>query len=280
MRLFFKSKKFLIIALIALVLAVTLTVCGITGVFSAPQSNFLSSVLRPVQNAASAVSGSVGSFFDNMKSNAESSERIKELENELARKDEKLKDYENAMRQNEFYKEFLNIKEEHPDFSFTSAMIIAKDTSDPFFTFTIDKGTLDGVSVFDPVITSAGVVGYIRDAYSTQSVVMTVLNPSINISASDNRTRDTGNICGSMEYAQKGMTLMQYVRSTNTIASGDYVVTSGTGGVFPAGLIIGTVDEVKTGKNTVSCYATIKPIQDLSHISDVMVVTDFSGKAK
>lgn len=277
---FFKSKKFIIIAVIALVLAAIIAVCGITGVFSAPQSNFLSSVLKPAQNVMSSISDSVGSFFKRLDDGAQAQKKIDELEAELAEKDEKLKDYENAQRQNEFYKDFLDIKEKNPSFDFTAAMIIARDTSDPFGTFTISKGSLDGVSVYDPVITSSGVVGYIIDAYSTQSVVMTILNPSINISVSDNRTRDTGNICGSMEYARKGFTLMQYVQSTNTMASGDFIITSGAGGIFPAGLIVGKVDEVKSSENSVSCYATVNPTVDFTRLSDVMVITDFDGKTE
>ena len=280
MRHFLKSKKFIAIAAIALILAVTVTVCGVTGVLSAPQSNILSSLLSPAQKAVAAVSDSIGSFFDNMQRSAELQKKVDELEEELAEKNEELKDYENAVRQNEFYKDFLKIKEENPSFEFVSAMIIARDTSDPYGSFTINKGTLDGVTVFDPVITSAGVVGYISDAYSTQSVVMTILNPSINISVSDNRTRDTGNVCGDMEYAEKGMTVMKYVSSTNTIASGDFIITSGAGGVFPAGLTVGTVDEVRTSKNTVSCYAVVNPAADFSRLSDVMVITDFDGKAE
>ena len=280
MRHFLKSKKFIAIAAIALILAVTVTVCGVTGVLSAPQSNILSSLLSPAQKAVAAVSDSIGSFFDNMQRSAELQKKVDELEEELAEKNEELKDYENAVRQNEFYKDFLKIKEENPSFEFVSAMIIARDTSDPHGSFTINKGTLDGVTVFDPVITSAGVVGYISDAYSTQSVVMTILNPSINISVSDNRTRDTGNVCGDMEYAEKGMTVMKYVSSTNTIASGDFIITSGAGGVFPAGLTVGTVDEVRTSKNTVSCYAVVNPAADFSRLSDVMVITDFDGKAE
>lgn len=279
MRSFFKSKRFLIISAIALALAVIVLICGVTGTFSSPQSNFLSSVFKPIQYAASSISSSVSEFFDNMQSNEKMKEEMASLKDELAKKDEQLKEYENAIRQNEFYKDFLGIKEDHPDYKFSAAMIIARDTSDPYQSFTIDKGTLDGVSVYDPVITSQGIIGYISDAYSTQSVVMTVLSPSINISVSDNRTRDTGNICGSMDYAKTGYTLMQYVSSSNTMASGDYVVTSGAGGVFPAGLIVGTVDEVKSSENAVSCYATVKPAADFSKLSDIMVITDFDGKA-
>lgn len=279
MRSFFKSKRFIAISATALILAVVIVICAVTGSFSAPQSNFLSSVLKPIQNASAYISDSVGGFFSNMQKSEELQKEIDKLEAEIAEKDEKLVEYENAVRQNEFYKEFLDIKEDHPDYEFCAAMIIARDTSDPYQSFTIDKGTLDGVSVYDPVITANGLVGYICDAYSTQSVVMTIFNPSINVSVSDNRTRDTGNISGNMDYALKGYTLMNYVKNTNTMASGDYIITSGAGGVFPAGLIVGMVDEVKSSENTVSCFATVKPSVSFDKLSDIMVITDFEGKA-
>lgn len=279
MRHFLKSKRFIAIACISAVLALSIVLCSVFGGFSALQSDFLASMFKPIQSVSSSIYESVSGFFENMQSNEELKKQVDSLNAQLADKDKKLAEYENAIRQNEFYKEFLGVKSDNPSFEFSAAMIIAKDTSDPYRTFTIDKGTLDGIKVYSPVITANGLVGYISDAYSTQSVVMTVFNPLINVSVSDNRTRDTGNICGVAEQAQDGFTVMQYVSSENTMASGDYVVTSGAGGVFPAGLIVGTVDEVRPSKNAVSCYATIKPTVDFDRLSDVMVITDFKGKA-
>ena len=93
MRHFLKSKRFIAIAAIALVLAVTIVVCGVTGVFSAPQSNILSSLLKPAQSAVAAISDSIGGFFDNMQKSSELQKRVDELEDEIAEKKEKLKDY-------------------------------------------------------------------------------------------------------------------------------------------------------------------------------------------
>ena len=280
MRLFFRSKKFIAITITAIVLMVVLIICSVTGVFSAPQSSFFSSIIKPVQELSANISSSVSDFFDNMQSNEKFKQKISDLEAQIAQKDKKLADYENAIRQNEFYKEFLDIKSNNPDYKFAAAMIVSKDTSDPYHSFTIDAGTLNGVSVYDPVITANGLVGYISDAYTTQSVVMTIFNPSINVSASNNRTRDTGNVSGQADYALKNYTLMNYVSSENTMASGDYVITSGAGGIFPAGIIIGSIDEVRQAENSVSCFATVKPAVNFDNLSDVMVITDFEGKAE
>ncbi len=279
MRFFFKTIRFKVISAIALILVVCIVIFGVLTDWSAPQSSFLSAVLSPFQKLASSVSGAVGGFFDNLESSDTLNEKIDQLEEELAKKDYQLIEYEDALRQNEFYKDFLEIKENNPSFQFASAVVIARDTSDPYGTFTIDKGTLDGVSVYDPVITAKGIVGYISDAYSTQSTVMTVLNPSINISVLDNRTRDSGNVSGDMSLAGDMLTKMSYISRNNTMAAGDYIITSGAGGVFPAGQIVGTVKEIKSSDSAVSYYAVIEPAMDISSVSDVMIITDFEGQS-
>ena len=104
---------------------------------------------------------------------------------------------------------------------------------------------------------------------------MTILNPKINVSAIDNHSRDTGIIAGDADLSLDGLTKMMYIPSDNTVSSGNFIVTSGDGGIFPDGLIIGTVVEIKTSTNKISCEAKIQPIVDFSEISDVMIITDF-----
>lgn len=276
MRFFFRSKKVKIISAISLLLVVSIIVCGSLTNWSAPQSNIFSGILSPIQNFFSDVSKSVNSFFDGFESKEKLENEIKELKKEISEKNKQLINYDEISRQNDFYKDFLEIKEENPSYKFASARIISRDNSDTYATFTIDKGTVDGVEVFDPIITAEGLVGYVSDAYSTQSTVMTVLNPKINVSAIDNHSRDTGAITGDADFSVDGYTKMIYIHSDNTVSSGDFVVTSGDGGVFPGGLIIGTVVDIKTAPGKISCEAKIQPIVDFSEISDVMVITSFN----
>ncbi|MBQ7128843.1 MAG: rod shape-determining protein MreC, partial [Clostridia bacterium] len=254
---------------------VIIVVCGYTTNWNAPQSNIVSSVLSPIERFFSGTADSVSSFFEGFSSNEEKDKEINKLKNELAKKNKQLIEYDEVIRQNEFYKDFLDIKENNKSYVFSPARVISKNNNDTFATFTVDKGTVDGIKVYDPVITAEGLVGYISDAYANQSTVMTVLNPKINVSAIDNHSRDTGNICGDAELSLDGYTKMEYISSDNTISSGNYIITSGEGGIFPSGLIIGTVVEVKTAKSKISCEATIQPIVNFSKVSDVMVITDF-----
>lgn len=275
MRFFFKSKKVKLLSVISGLLVISILICGVFTDWSAPQSNIASSVLSPVQNFFAGISDSVNSFFAGFQDKKELEDEIKKLKEELNEKNEQLIDYDEISRQNDFYKDFLEIKEENPTYKFTSARVISRNNIDTYATFTIDKGTVDGIEVYDPIITAEGLVGYVCDAYSTQSTVMTVLNPKINISSIDNHSRDTGTITGDVDLSLDGLTKMIYIPSDNTISSGNFIVTSGDGGIFPGGLIIGTVVEIKTSTSKISCEAKIQPIVDFSEISDVMVITDF-----
>lgn len=277
MRFFFKSKRFKVILAIILILSL---IGGVTGVVlaTAPQSDILGAIIRPVQSAADSVAGTVGGF-DQMQENRAVLDENEQLKEQAAQDRYKLVDYEELQRQNEFYKEFLGIKEDHPSFSFEPAMVIARDTAQPFGTFTINKGSLAGVEQYDPVITSAGIIGYIGQVSATQSVVKTVLHPDINISVLDNRTRDSGNLTGDAALAQSGTCKMIYLPRDNAVAAGDLIISSGDGGVFPEGLMVGTVSEIKASENDTGYYAVIRPVEELDEVDDVMVLTDFEGQS-
>ncbi len=275
MRFLFKNKKIRFVSIIALFLVCLIVLYSTVIKNTAFHSNIVSSVINPIQTMFSNISNSVNDKKQEQVENEELLKRIEELEGIVSEQNQKLVDYEEAIRQNEFYKDFLEIKEENPNYKFVDARIISRSTNDPYCSFVIDKGTVDGVKVHDTIITAEGLVGYVSDAYTTQSTVMTVLNPKINISALDNHSRDTGNITGDAGLSVDGFTKMIYISSENTMSSGNFVITSGEGGIFPKGLIIGTVVEVKTSQNKISCEATIQPIIDFNKINDVMIITDF-----
>ena len=275
MRFLFKNKKVRVVSIIALVLVCLIVLYSTVIKNTAFHSNIVSSVINPIQTMFSNISKSVNDKKNEQTENKKLLKKIEELEGIISEQNQKLVDYEEAIRQNEFYKDFLEIKEENPSYKFVDARIISRNTNDTYCSFIIDKGTVDGVKVHDTIITAEGLVGYVSDAYTTQSTVTTVLNPKINISAIDNHSRDTGNVTGDASLSVDGFTKMIYISSENTMSSGNFVITSGEGGIFPKGLIIGTVVEVKTSQNKISCEATIQPIIDFNKINDVMIITDF-----
>ena len=104
-----------------------------------------------------------------------------------------------------------------------------------------------------------------------------MLSPDITVAAFDLRTDDSGLLGGTLTSVEKDCTRLQNLPRSCTVAIGDYIVTSG-GGVFPEGMLIGTVEEIGTDYNS-SIYAEVKPIVDFSDLRDVLVITYFSGQS-
>jgi rod shape-determining protein MreC len=277
MRFFFRSRQFKLILTIFTALITLSVIFTLIGKSISPQSNILGSLTAPVRSAASAIS----TAFSNMKKNMENSNKAMlkntELEAQINELREQLADYEKISEENKFYKDYLEIKDQNPDFKFADATLISKDPTDPYMGFVINKGSNSGISARDPVITDAGLVGYVSEVGLTTAKVTTILSPDLKVGALDNRTNDSGIISGSLEITKTGHTKFQNLSRSCEVAVGDYVITSGEG-VFPKGLLIGTIETISNDRYNTSLFASVKPFVDVESIRNVMVITEFKGQ--
>ncbi len=137
-----------------------------------------------------------------------------------------------------------------------------------------------------PVITSAGLVGWISEVSALSSKVTTILDESSQFGVRDTANRDTGVLDSELKLADHGIVKMSYLANGTTIKKGDQIVTSGLavesgfGGKFPRGLPIGTVSAIKNSPYDVSLYAEVRPYVNPAKVRDVMVITDFREKAE
>ncbi len=277
MRFFLRSRQFkIILSIFCAVVLLTLSFV-IIGKRMSPQTDIAGTIAAPFRNLLTNISNIVTDFFDNYNNGSSLSLENAELKAEIDVLHQKVADYEKISEQNSFYKEYLGIKENHPDFTFTDATLIAKDHDDPFGSFTINKGSAAGIAKYDPVITDAGIVGYITEVGLTSCKVTTILSPDITLGALDNRTQDSGIVTGSLTFANYGLCQFANLARSCTVAVGDYVITSGEG-VFPEGLLIGSVNNIGIDENNNSIYAEIKPFAEISELRSVMVITSFEGQ--
>lgn len=277
MRFFFRSKQFKTIVAVFLIIAVLTLSFALIGTRMSPQTDIAGTIAAPIRSAAQSVSNAVSDFFkaysDGNKlslENAELKAQISELQNKVA-------DYEEVLSENSFYKQYLEIKENNPDFKFADANIIAKDPDDPYGGFTLNKGSASDISLYDPVITDAGVVGYVTEVGLTSCKVTTILSHNITLGAIDNRTSDSGIVTGSLSLSQNGLCRFANLSRSCSVAVGDYVITSGEG-IFPEGLLIGSVKNIGIDEYNTSVFAEIKPFVEFSEIRSVMVITSFEGQ--
>lgn len=241
-------------------------------------TSICSIITTPVQKISSMISAGLGTFsgeFQDIDEVRAENELLRQKVRELTKK---TVDYDDLKIQNEEYRKLLELKEENDLFKFQPASVIARDASDYYGAFTVDKGSTDGIALHDPVITADGLVGYISSLGATSSKITTILSPGLEVGAVDKETRDGGTLFGEISSSKKGCTRLNYLSRNCEVTAGDIVVTSGFGSVFPKNLIIGEVHEIRAESENISLYAEVIPAADIKNCTEVFIITDFEGQ--
>ena len=269
----FKVLLALCIVMFAFLLRATMTMGASTVV-----EQIVGTITAPVQSLTSGLSGSITGLLDLFLRASEISQENEQLREENRKLIEQMVDYENYKHENESLKEQLGIQEENPQWETMTASVIGRDPSDQFYSFTIDKGTLDGVSYQDPVITADGLVGIVSEVGPVFAKVTTILDVRLNVACQDVRTQDVATISGDIEMAQQGKCKMSLIPRESGIAKGDIVQTAGTSGLYPQGIVVGRVSDVGFEPQGTMMYAVVEPANDIKSIKDVVIITSFKGQ--
>lgn len=269
----FKVLLALCIVMFAFLLRATMTMGASTVV-----EQIVGTITAPVQSLTSGLSGSITGFLDQFLRASEISQENEQLREENRKLIEQMVDYENYKHENESLKEQLGIQEENPQWETMTASVIGRDPSDQFYSFTIDKGTLDGVSYQDPVITADGLVGIVSEVGPVFAKVTTILDVRLNVACQDVRTQDVATISGDIEMAQQGRCKMSLIPRESGIAKGDIVQTAGTSGLYPQGIVVGRVSDIGFEPQGTMMYAVVEPANDIKSIKDVVIITSFKGQ--
>ena len=279
MQKFFKSWYFKVLCALAVFSVALMIRAASTGSAEVFLSQTVSVISQPFLKISSSVTNSVNHFLDRFANAEENYLRVLELEEELREMNKKLIDYEQKKRENEQFREFLQLKETNPDYDFSTATVIGRDSTNRFASFTIDKGSLDGVEAADPVITADGLVGIVWEVGLTYSHVRTILDISVEVGVYDTATRDSGIVTGDISLSSEGLCKVKYLPKDSGIASGNLVVTSGIGGVFPKDLPVGTVKSIEVDSSGLSLVANIEPAADIFDVTEVLVIKSFNGQS-
>ena len=276
MRDFFKSLWFKFLVVILAVLLGLFLFETSTGRLSTP-SEILGTVIEQIERGTSAITNTVGGFFDQVVHSGQYKKENEQLREQLAQLQNQMVDYQELKTQNEQLKEIAGIKEKHSDYDMTPANVVARDP-EQLYSFTINAGSLDDVQVNDPVITSAGLIGMVTTVGPTYSQVTTLLSPDLQVACYDIQTGESGIVSGRMDLAPSGRCQMQHMDKDTKVANGSLIATSGSSGIFPPGLIVGSVEDTQINENGISAYLVIQPSVDLSTVTDVTVIKHFEGQ--
>lgn len=273
---FFKSVKFKVVVCIAAFFLGIGLYSVAKGGNTSGSSEFIGSFLNPMKKFSNGISDKVSLVIDLFTDAEVYVQENQLLREEIAELNRRLIDYEDMKSEVEDLRKFIGIKEENEDFVLSPpCTIISRTANDPYGTFTIDKGTNDGIKLYDPVVTSEGLVGVIVKVANSYSTVRTILSPDLSIGGLCVESRDTGIIEGSLKYAADGKCKMIYLDKNNKIKKGDLIITSGNSGQFPQGYVIGNVTETGIEESGLTAYAVIEPAVNPLEISNVIVITEF-----
>lgn len=277
MKEFFRSKRFKVI----LCLAAFAIGIMIYAAVSSPTliSSGLGAVLSPFQRASEAVSSWVSENLDMLFNSRDYYDENRRLKEEIAELTSQMVDYIEVKQENEHLREMVELSEVSPGMEFSEpCTVIGRTANDAFGSFFIDKGSMDGISAGDPVVTKSGLVGFVSEADYTYSRVTPILSNELSIGVYCVRTGEIGVTEGSYALADEGCMRMLYVPLECLLTEGDIIVTSGYSGVVPKDIVVGRVGEIEIAANGLSKTAIIYPAVLPDELKTVYVIVDFDGK--
>ncbi len=278
MRNFLRSTSFKILLTVAVVLLAGAIAAAALASGTSPLTSAVGTVFSPLSDAAAYISEKFDNFKGGFISSRSYMDRVEELEEQVADYQSKLVDYEKLQKQVEAYEKFLGVKEKNPDFQFVAGTVIGRDAADVFGSFVLNCGSADGVAVGDPVISGEYLIGIVNETSPTSCTVLSVCDPKFSAAAYEIRTGEAGYTQTTTKLGVQGVLKLSGLERDTAVAEGGIVCTSGVGGVFPRGLIIGTVTTVQKEEGDISYYAEVKPEMEISEVQDAFVITDFEGK--
>lgn len=179
-------------------------------------------------------------------------------------------------------RELYELDQTYADYKKTGAHVIARGTSNWFDTFTIDKGSEDGIKVNMNVIAGSGLVGIVTDVGKNYAVVRAIIDDTSNVSGMIVSTTDTCIVSGSLStMTDSNMILFSNLEdSENKVSVGDSVVTSNISDKYLPGILIGYVTEISDDSNQLTKSGKITPVVDFKHLQDVLVIMQLKETGK
>jgi len=253
-----------------------------TGFSGGPVSALADYVFTPMQEGLSNAGGAISHGIDSRREKKQLLAENKRLNNKVNELESKLTN--TRLKENELTRleKLLKLSKDYDKYKTTGARIIAKGTSNWFSTFTIDKGSADGIKKDMNVIADNGLVGCVISVGKHYANVRSIIDDDSNVSASVSTTEDDMIITGGLEQIRKnGLISFSGLRDTkNKVKEGDAVVTSNISSKYLPGILIGYIAKKDNDTNALTSSGTITPVVDFSHLSEVLVITELKKTGK
>ena len=273
MRHFF-SNTIKAVLIISLLVAVLLAIFNsLTGKNLAQTA--LQSVLTPLRTGANAVAEQAEQLYDYIFSYEKLESENAALKDQLSQLQEDAREADSLIREIERLRKLLELKEAHEDYQLVDGYIIARSSLDWVSTLTINRGSAAGIAVGMCAITENGeVVGLVSEVGPNYAVIKTVLDSSIQISATIANTGYAGLVTGGYASGVEDMLRMDYLSSAAQIRNGDQVVTAGST-VYPRNLILGHIVDAGYNDTGIARFAVLEPAADIDSLEQIFILTAY-----
>lgn len=239
-------------------------------------TNAIVTVREPIRQAASSVAdwldGIYGYLFEYEQLKAEN----ESLKIQLAEAKEEARAGKDALDENERFRNLLGFAEKHSDYVFESARIVSWSASNWGSSFTVNKGEKNGIEVGDCVVNEYGaLVGQISELGESSATVRTLIDVDTSIGALVGADGSAAMLMGDYTLMRQGQVKVTWLTEGAQLFLEDDVLTSGSGGLIPQGIVIGSVASIQSEAGGQTEYGIINPAVDLDTLVQVYIIKEF-----
>ena len=272
------SSKIVIILIIAVILALLLTISG-SIMNRNPLDLAVQGVLTPFRAAATALTTTAEKYYGYMFRYEALAAENEVLKKKIAEMEDTARQAESVSRENQRLRKGMNLQETHEDYKLVDAYIIGWNSSDWQNTLTINRGTNSGIQKNMCAVTENGeVVGLVTDVGINYAEVTTILDSTLEISGTIASSGYNGMVRGGYIDGHQTLLQMNYLPSAAIIRNKEQVVTSGST-VYPRGLIMGNVVDAGFEETGIAKYALLDPAAEISSLEQIFIITEYTTEA-
>ena len=279
------NRRSIIIASIAFLMALIALVSVNVFNSAGPVTGFANTITRPVRALVSTVAETFGTIYASIYRYTELESRNDELLQMIAQYEANFREATALAEENQMLRDLLEFRRLHGGYAHEMATVIDWGSDNWTSTFVINMGSMNSdIARGMPIATEYGVlIGQVSDVGAVTSTIITVLDTTFSASAfigghGHEDADGTATVRGDFSYMRSGLLTLDFIDDDIVVNPRAIVTTSGFGGVFPTGLIIGEVENVYNHTSGIGRFATIRPLRDIdTSINRVFVIMEFEN---
>jgi len=234
-------------------------------------------VLQPLRVGTAALTDKAEQLYDYIFKYEQLQAENASLREQLAQMQEDSRDVASIKRENDRLRQLLELLKEHEDYELVDSYIIAWNSNDWSYSFTVNRGSSSGIAPGMCAITESGaVVGVVSEVGTNYAVIKSVLDSSLDISATIASSGYSGIVSGGYATGHLGKLRMDYLPSAAVVRNNDQVVTAGST-VYPRNLILGHIVDWAMNDSGIAKYAILEPAADIDSLEQVFIITEFDA---